>query len=295
MNRRVLTVLSVSIIISAAIIGWFVFHGKPETNPSNQTSDETSQQTDNDKPCDSPPEDGDQPQEGTIKPSNGAVPPSENNPPPPQPSPEQPVPPESLPTPAEICRGNTALHQVILTFDAGAGNQSFEEILAALARHQVTATFFITGAWAESNPDLLKKISSDGHDIFNHTYSHPNLTTIGGDAIITELKKTDTIIEQITSKTSKPYFRPPFGARNQTVLDIAWSQGYRSVYWSADTLDWQESATETSVRGKVLDNLAPGTIYLMHVGSKVTGLALDGIITEVKLRGYTIKPLSQGL
>lgn len=234
--------------------------------------------------------------------SQGTAPPTTTTPmtptPTPNPSPQpQPTPPPPTPVtvPAEISRGNTAKKQVIFTFDGGAGIQSAQKILDVLAKHQVKGTFFVTGKWAEQNPDLMKAIANTGHEIFNHTYSHADLTTISDAQIRSEFSKAENIISGLTGKTTKPYFRPPYGARNLHVRQIAAQEGYTSVYWTLDALDWQETATAEGTKQRILSNVSNGAIYLMHIGDNITGDILDEVFTEIKNRGFGIVSLTQGM
>jgi peptidoglycan/xylan/chitin deacetylase (PgdA/CDA1 family) len=79
------------------------------------------------------------------------------------------------------------------------------------------------------------------------------------------------------------------------VLDVAWSQGFRSVYWTVDALDWKEGVTAGEVSDRILNNLNPGTIYLMHVGDTITGQILDEMLSAIQSRGYEITSLTGGL
>ncbi len=195
----------------------------------------------------------------------------------------------------EITIGNTAKKQIIFTFDAGSGTQSLDKILATLTKHNLTGTFFITGAWATKNGDSVKRISAAGHEIYNHTYTHPHLTQVSDADIASELSRTDTLITQLTGKSTKPYFRPPYGDRNAHVLDIASQAGYRSVYWTTDALDWETGQTADVVESRILSHLKPGAIFLMHVGDDITGQILDDTMTKILAQGYTLVSLSKGL
>jgi peptidoglycan/xylan/chitin deacetylase (PgdA/CDA1 family) len=199
--------------------------------------------------------------------------------------------------PKEIIKGDTGKKQVIFTFDAGSGTQSAQQILDTLKKYNLKATFFLTGKWAEKNGDLVKTISSAGHEIGNHTYSHPHLTQISDDEIVSELKKTEDIIVGLTGKSTKPYFRAPYGERNAHILEITAQAGYQSVYWSTDALDWEESTgmTADKVRARILAHLEPGEIYLMHVGDTITGNILDDVIKQIQEKGYNIVPLKDGI
>lgn len=198
-------------------------------------------------------------------------------------------------TPTEISRGATNKKQVIFTFDAGSGRNSISEILAVLEEHGYTSTFFLTGKWAQAYPASTRSIVNHGHEIFNHTYSHPDLTALSDRLIVSQLNKAQSAIKSITGVSTKPYFRPPYGARDQNVLDAAWSAGYRSVFWSVDALDWKPGITAHDVKLRILSNVSPGAIYLMHVGDTITGDVLDEVLTRIEGKNYTVVQLSEGI
>lgn len=195
----------------------------------------------------------------------------------------------------EIERGDTSKKQIILTFDGGAGNHSAQEIIDVLRLRNIKATFFVTGKWASQNPLYLQTIKADGHEVFNHTQNHPDLTTLTDSQIRTEFRQSEGTIFNIISRTTKPYFRPPYGARNARVHRIAAEEGYRSVYWTVDALDWRPGETEETVKKRVFDRLSSGAIYMFHIGDDITGNILDEVISEMKNQGYSIVPLTEGL
>jgi peptidoglycan/xylan/chitin deacetylase (PgdA/CDA1 family) len=197
----------------------------------------------------------------------------------------------------EIDRGDVSRRQVIFTFDGGSGTQSAEAILKVLAEHRVKGTFFVTGKFIETNSDLVKKIAEAGHEMFNHTYNHPHLTNITDSEIVGELEQMDMLLRSTVGISSKPFFRPPFGDRDQHVRTVAAKVGYRSVYWTVDAHDWMESEgiTVDEVKSRIMSSLAPGNIYLMHIGDNITGLILDDIFDHIESKGYEIVSLTQGL
>lgn len=195
----------------------------------------------------------------------------------------------------EITHGNQTKKQIIFTFDCGAGINSADKILEAAQKHNLQLTFFSTGKFAEKNPEIIKKFSAAGHEIFNHTYSHPHLTEITDEQIIEEFAKADEIINKLTGATTKPYFRPPYGDRNQHVLDLAQSLGYQSVFWTIDALDWMPDKTAEQVKTQIYSRLKNGAIILMHVGDDITGQILDEVFTKLENDGYKIVNLSEGL
>ena len=208
-------------------------------------------------------------------------------------------------TPAEITRGNTAKKQLIFTFDCGSGAQSAQQILDISAKHGVHVTFFVTGKFVEANTSLVKAMSAGGHEIYNHSYDHPHFPTLTDDQIINELKKTEDLVVAATGKTTKPYFRLPYGDHGDPpsrVWNVAGKQGYQSIFWTLDGLDWDEgqvwngnTVDASFVKNRIFGNLKNGSIILMHVGDNITGQILDEVFTKVEADGYTIVPLSKGL
>jgi len=208
------------------------------------------------------------------------------------------VPAEELPIGTkEIVHGSTVKKEVIFTFDGGGAIQSADKILEALAKHRVKGTFFLTGKVIEAHPDLVRRIVAEGHEIFSHTYDHPDLTAISDDEIMNELEKTEKSLIAAANISPKPYFRAPYGERNARVLAVAAKAGYQSVYWTVDALDWKESEGKTPIEVKeiILSTVAPGNIYLMHLGDAITGAILDDVFAEIEARGYRIVSLTQGL
>lgn len=197
----------------------------------------------------------------------------------------------------EIFHGDTSKKQVIFTFDGGATTESGDAILAVLAKHHVKGTFFLTGKMIEKNPDLVRRIVAAGHEAFNHTYDHKDLTILTDMQITGELDGMAQVLASTTNTTPRPYFRAPYGAQNAHVQQVAAQDGYQSVGWTVDALDWKEKQGETAaqVQARILSHVSPGTIYLMHVGDTITGSILDNVFTTIEAKDYKIVSLTQGL
>jgi peptidoglycan/xylan/chitin deacetylase (PgdA/CDA1 family) len=196
---------------------------------------------------------------------------------------------------AEIAIGNTGRARIALTFDAGGPAAPASRILDILAQHHVHSTIFLTGDWANQNPDLVRRIHNEGHENANHTMNHPDLRTLSDQDVCTQLTRADQVISNLTGVTTRPYYRPPYGSRDARVRSLAAQIGYRTVYWSTDTLDWQASATSTSITNIVMSNLKNGAIILMHAGSQVESETLDGLMTRIEQQGYQMVTVSQVL
>jgi peptidoglycan/xylan/chitin deacetylase (PgdA/CDA1 family) len=181
----------------------------------------------------------------------------------------------------------TSEQVVALTFDAGSDRGFAAEILDTLAAHGIGASFGMTGTWAESNPDLVRRMAEEGHALINHTYDHPHMETLSTEQRLLQLARTEEIITEITGTTTKPYFRPPYGSyNNQVLIDVA-SAGYRySVMWTVDCLGWK-GLPPSEVAARCENALQPGAILLMHVGAASTDYAaLDEIIAAIDRGGY---------
>jgi peptidoglycan/xylan/chitin deacetylase (PgdA/CDA1 family) len=184
---------------------------------------------------------------------------------------------------------------VALTFDAAYDPAPLRDILAALEDADAKATFFLTGGFVRDFPKWTEKIIDAGYPIGNHSYSHPDFTGLSEKAMRAEIEKTAAAIIKLGARDPKPLFRAPYGALNKRVLSVLGSEGYVSVYWTIDTLDWKPERTPAQIKATVLDKLQPGAIVLMHVGSKQTAQVLPELLTEIEARGYGFVDLREAL
>lgn len=185
----------------------------------------------------------------------------------------------------------TEKKQVALSFDAAWGNEQTQTLLDILDRYKVKTTFFLVGDWVRNYPDDVKKISEAGHDVGNHSNTHPYLTQLGGDAVTNEIETCNSEIEKLTGKRPT-LFRPPYGDYNNSVVATVNGLDMYCVQWSIDSLDWQDPSP-ADILAKVQNNLSPGSIILMHNGAKNTPEALPSVIEYIQSQGYEIVPISQ--
>lgn len=196
----------------------------------------------------------------------------------------------------EVVRGVKGKKQIALTFDAGANAECFDDLIAALESAHVQSTFFITGNFAQRHEPCAKAITKHGHEIGNHTWSHANLTRQPDDVVREEILRGEKLLTEISGQSPRPLLRAPFGERNDRVLRIAANLGYRSIYWTLDSLDSVEPRKTpeflidriTSKTDAELD----GAIILMHVGEKPTADALPAIIANLQGRGFELVTVS---
>ena len=185
---------------------------------------------------------------------------------------------------------------VALTFDDGPHDKYTPEILDILAEYNAKATFFVIGKNAETYPELVKREYDEGHEIGNHTYSHPAMNKISVERIVEEISKTQAVIESITGQ--KPVlFRSPGGYLNDDIIRTIESSECKPVLWSwrQDTKDWSRPPVSSVVK-TVIDNLRDGDIILFHdynqKGSP-TPDALREILPELQKRGYSFVTVSE--
>ncbi len=133
--------------------------------------------------------------------------------------------------------------ELALTFDDGPNPAWTPRLLDILATHNVRATFFLVGRFAQAEPELVRRIAAAGHLIGNHSWSHPNLALTAPSRIYQELRRTSDTLTQITSQPVR-HFRPPFGARRPYVLDAARLMGMIPVMWNAIAGDWSDPSPE---------------------------------------------------
>lgn len=193
----------------------------------------------------------------------------------------------------EISGGDRNSGMIALTFDAGSVDGPALTILDTLKAYDLKVTFFLTGQWVESYPAVARRVAEDGHELANHTYYHPDLVSLSNDKLLWELDYTNGVIQRDLGRTSKPWFRPPFGSRNQRVLDLARGLGYRSIYWTLDSGDWRSNASAAGVLSKVLDNAGGGDIVVHHVAAYQTAEALPAEIEGLRAEGLRIVTVSE--
>jgi len=183
--------------------------------------------------------------------------------------------------------------KIAISFDAAWGSDDFPKIMEILDKHNVKTTFFMTGEWVEKYPECVKTLVEKGHDLGNHSATHPDMTTLSKEKQREQILSVHNAVKELTGYEME-LFRPPYGAYNNDVIRTCYEVGYYPVQWSCDSLDWKDlSATE--IINKVCNhkNLDCGAIILCHNGAKHTAEALDEMLTNLKSQGYEIVPISQ--
>lgn len=182
-------------------------------------------------------------------------------------------------------------NKIAITFDCAWNDEDIDSILDTLDKYNCKATFFVVGDWVEKYPDALKKISERGHEIGNHSYNHADYTKMSAEAIIADLDKCDTVIEQVTGK--KPHLmRAPSGGYNDTVIKAVDKSGRTYIQWSVDGIDYGDALPQ-DIYDRSVKKTEAGDIILLHNGTKSTANVLPKILEalECKFEFATISEL----
>jgi peptidoglycan/xylan/chitin deacetylase (PgdA/CDA1 family) len=193
----------------------------------------------------------------------------------------------------ELIRGDPSLPLIALTFDAGAGVGSTVQLLDVLRNRGVRATFFIAGAYADRYPSVIERMAADGHELANHSYTHPDFRNLSEAQMRSEIRRGTSAIEVAAGARIAPLWRPPFGSRNSQILRVVEEEGFRSVFWTFDSGDWIEGATATGIRNTDLSRAVPGAVVVHHVSPLATAQAMPAIVDELRRRGYELVTVSE--
>lgn len=193
-----------------------------------------------------------------------------------------------------IAMGNSTDKYIYLTFDEGYEAGYTPKILETLKENNVTATFFITAHYLNTQSDLVKQMIDEGHIVGNHTVNHKSMPTLTEEKINLEVMDLHKSIYEKFQYEMK-YIRPPMGEFSEKSLSVTNSLGYKTVMWSFAYEDWNEDKQpdETQAKKKILDNVHNGEIMLLHGNSKTNTNILGDIIKEIKNMGYEFKSLDE--
>ncbi len=249
-----------------------------------------------------------------------------------RPHPAVPTPPAApvLPT-SDFTRGNTALREIAFTFDGGSEANVASEILDILQARNVHATFFLTGRFIRTFPDIVRRMVAEGHEVGNHSDTHPHLTTyaqnhrqetlptVTRDFFVGQLRRADASFRALTGRPMAPYWRAPYGEHNAQIRAWAAEAGYRLISWTRgagtaedlDTRDWvadrssriyhtrQEIAAQILAFGRGRPEGLNGGVVLMHLNSnRRTDRPHEGlpeVLKTLQAEGYRIVTISEML
>lgn len=192
--------------------------------------------------------------------------------------------------------GNTQEKVLYLTFDAGYENGCTAQILDALKKHNVPATFFLVGNYIEKNADLVRRMVQEGHTVGNHTMHHHDMSKIADPAAFTrELQDLEKLYEQTVGAPMEKYYRPPQGIYSEENLRQAKELGYKTVFWSLAYVDWKndDQPSKEKAFSKLLPRTHPGAVILLHSTSTTNAAILDELLTRWEGEGYRFAPISE--
>ncbi len=191
--------------------------------------------------------------------------------------------------PPPVFEGNASQPRVAFACNVFWGEEYLPAMLKTFDENNIHITFFIGGSWANRYPEVLKDIANKGHELGNHTYSHPHPNNLSKEKNKEQIVKAEELVNSITGIKTNLY-APPYGEYNNTVLLAAQELNYTTIMWSIDTVDWKRPPPDI-LQERVLKKLHNGAIILMHPTAP-TAQALPGLINEIKKRGYTITTVS---
>ena len=192
--------------------------------------------------------------------------------------------------------GNCAEKVIYLTFDCGYENGYTEPILDALKKHNAPAAFFVVGNMVETAPDIIRRMAREGHIVGNHTYHHPDMSSISDQtAFQRELDSLAELYQQTTGQPLSRFYRPPQGKYSQENLRQAQALGYNTVFWRLAYVEWytDNQPTAEQAYSKLLPRIHDGAIVLLHSTSRTNAEILDELLTRWEAMGYRFASLEE--
>ena len=181
---------------------------------------------------------------------------------------------------------------IAMTFDDGPSEATTPRLLDILKERHIKATFFMIGQNAERNPDIVRRILAEGHEIGNHSWTHPQLSKLPNDRVTEELNKTQDAIRNACGYTPT-LMRPPYGAITKTQREWIESQfNLNVVFWTVDPFDWKRPG-ESVIEQRILAGAKPGAIILSHDIHKQTVDAMPATLDALAAKGFKFVTVSQ--
>ena len=192
--------------------------------------------------------------------------------------------------------GDTSKKVIYLTFDAGYENGATPAILDALKKHNAKGTFFLVGNYIKTRPDLVNRMVNEGHNVGNHTATHPDMSKISTmESFKTEITTLENLFKEATGKDLQKLYRPPQGKFSTENLKMAKELGYKTFFWSLAYVDWIEGnqPTKEFALSKLLPRIHNGAIVLLHSTTATNAEILDELLTKWEEMGYTFGDLAE--
>lgn len=186
---------------------------------------------------------------------------------------------------------DTKEKKVALTMNCAWNADDIDSILDTLSKNKVHITFFMVGDWVDKYPEYVKKIADSGHEIANHSNTHPHVNQLDVDKNMEEIKLCSEKIEKITGNKTTLY-RGPYGEYNDTVINAAKAKEHITIQWNLDTLDYT-GLTGEEMWKRLDSKLSNGSIILSHNGTKHTADSLELLLHNIKEKGYEVVTVSE--
>lgn len=181
---------------------------------------------------------------------------------------------------------------IAITFDDGPHKEHTPRLLDMLKERKIKATFFVIGKNADAFPEIMKRIAAEGHEIANHSWSHPELAKLPQDTIKSEISRTTEAIDRATGRPTT-LLRPPYGALKTDQREwVRSTWGYRIILWDVDPLDWRKPGSEV-VSQRILTGTKPGSIILAHDIHADTVAAMPTTLDQLLARGFQFVTVSE--
>jgi peptidoglycan/xylan/chitin deacetylase (PgdA/CDA1 family) len=194
-----------------------------------------------------------------------------------------------------VYRVSTHKTEIAVTFNAAWEADEVPEILEVLQKYEAKCTFFVLGEFVDKNPEAVRAVAAAGHEIANHSDSHPNMTGMPEDKIRRQILNCDDKIKALVPEAFAPFFRAPSGAYDNRLIETAEALGHQVIQWDVDSHDWQEHITADALINYCFTKTKAGSILLFHVGTKrgYTPRVLPCILENFKNQGFSFVKLSE--
>ena len=187
---------------------------------------------------------------------------------------------------------DTEEKKIAISFDAAWGSEYTVKIMDILEERDIKTTFFLVGFWVDKYPERVKEIAARGHEVGNHSTTHPEMSKLGKDQMISEIMTTQKKIEELAGDRAVRLIRPPFGDYNDLLIRTCRELDFYPIQWDVDSLDWKEEGVQPVV-DRVTKKVRNGSIVLFHNNAKYITEALPLILDHLLAEGYTIVPISE--
>lgn len=173
---------------------------------------------------------------------------------------------------------------VALTMDTANGKESWPKIFDILDHYNVKVTFFVTLDWAKEHAEIIKEAVKRGHEVGNHSATHPHMSNMARDQVVKELMDTTDYLESVTGQRTM-LFRPPYGDYSSQLIKTCRECGFQVVQWDVDSIDWQDRSVEDILQ-RINSKVQKGSILLFHTNASQITESIPAVIESLKSKGY---------